>query len=155
MTDDTPLPFDLPAVDRKKLTVDFNGGAQSSDAERLLLRKAERKLGVCQRLAAAMPDRRDPRILHAMVEMVTERVSAIECGYKDAIDLGRLRHDPLVKVTVGRCPETGAPLALQSTISRRSTWLTKLSPRPRLPMRPRWMSNSSSRLFVGAPGRFE
>ena len=31
MTDDTPLPFDLPAVCRKKLTVDFNGGTQSSD----------------------------------------------------------------------------------------------------------------------------
>jgi hypothetical protein len=66
-----------------------------------------------------MPDRRDPdRILHAMFEMVMERVSAIACGYKDAIDLDRLRHDPLMKVTVGRCPETGAPLASQSTISR-------------------------------------
>jgi hypothetical protein len=32
MTDDTPLPFDLPAVRRKKLTVDFDGGNQSSDA---------------------------------------------------------------------------------------------------------------------------
>ena len=30
MTDDTPLPFDLPAVHRKKLTVDFDGGTQSS-----------------------------------------------------------------------------------------------------------------------------
>jgi hypothetical protein len=30
MTDDKPLPFDLTAVDRKKLTVDFNGGPQSS-----------------------------------------------------------------------------------------------------------------------------
>src|SRR5215510_14388055 len=119
MTDDTPLPFDLRAVDRKKLTVDFNGGTQSSDAGLLLLRQAERKLGVCRRLAAAMPDRRDPdRILHAMFEMVMERVSAIACGYKDAIDLDRLRHDPLMKVTVGRCPETGAPLASQSTISR-------------------------------------
>src|SRR3974377_1501653 len=66
-----------------------------------------------------MPDRRDPdRIQHAMFEMVTERVSAIACGYKDAIDLDRLRHDPLMKITVGRCPETGAPLASQSTISR-------------------------------------
>src|SRR5258707_13239135 len=119
MTNDTPLPFDLPAVDRKKLTVDFEGGTQSSDAGLLLLREAERKLGVCRRLAAAMPDRRDPdRILHAMFEMVMERGSAIACGYKDAIDLDRLRHDPLMKVTVGRCPETGAPLAAQSTISR-------------------------------------
>ena len=55
---------------------------------------------------------------HAMFEMVMERVSAIACGYKDAIDLDRLRHDPLMKVTVGRCPETGEPLASQSTISR-------------------------------------
>jgi hypothetical protein len=119
MTDDTPLPFDLPAVDRKKLTVDFNGGTQSSDAGLLLLREAERKLGVCRRLAAAMPDRRDPdRIEHEMFEMVMARASAIACGHKDAIDLDRLRHDPLMKVAVGRCPETGAPLASQSTISR-------------------------------------
>jgi len=32
MSDDTLLPFDLPAVRRKKLTVDFDGGNQSSDA---------------------------------------------------------------------------------------------------------------------------
>ena len=53
MNTDTPLPFDLPAVRRKKLTVDFNGGNQSSDAGLLLLREAERRLGVCRRLAAA------------------------------------------------------------------------------------------------------
>jgi hypothetical protein len=31
MTDDTLLPFDLPAVRREKLTVDFEGGNQSSN----------------------------------------------------------------------------------------------------------------------------
>ena len=63
MTDepfDPLLPFDLPAVRRKKVTVDFGGGNQSSDAGLLLLREAERRLGVCRRLAEAMPDRRDP-----------------------------------------------------------------------------------------------
>src|SRR6202048_4157990 len=119
MTDDTPLPFDLPSVRRKKLTVDFDGGNQSSDAGLLLLRQAERKLGVFRRLAEAMPDRRDPdRILHAMFEMVMARVAAIACGHKDAIDLDRLRHDPLMKMAVGRCPQSGAPLASQSTLSR-------------------------------------
>jgi hypothetical protein len=119
MNIDTPLPFDLPAVRRKKLTVDFNGGNQSSDAGLLLLREAERRLGVCQRLAAAMPDRRDPcRILHEMFDMVAARAMAIACGYKDAIDHDRLRHDPLMKIAVGRHPQTGAPLASQSTISR-------------------------------------
>jgi hypothetical protein len=119
MSNDTLLPFDLPSVGRKKLTIDFAGGNQSSDGGLLLLRAAERKLGVCRRLAAAMPDRRDPeRVRHAMLEMVMARASAIACGYEDAIDLDRLRHDPLMKVAVGRCPASGAPLASQSTISR-------------------------------------
>jgi hypothetical protein len=119
MSNDMLLPFDLPSVRRKKLTIDFAGGNQSSDGGLLLLREAERKLGVCRRLAEAMPDRRDPdRVWHAMFEMVMARASAIACGYEDAIDLDRLRHDPLMKVAVGRCPESGAPLASQSTISR-------------------------------------
>src|SRR5438045_4138842 len=119
MTDDTLLPFDLASVHRKKLTVDFAGGNQSSDGGLLLLRQAERKLGVCRRLAEAMPDRRDVgRIRHDVFEMVTARVAAIACGHKDAIDLDRLRHDPLMKLAVGRCPDSGAPLASQSTISR-------------------------------------
>jgi hypothetical protein len=49
---------------------------------------------------------------------VFQRVSAITCGYKDENDLDRLRYDSLMKATTGRCPETGVPLASQSTISR-------------------------------------
>ena len=115
MTDDTLLPFDLPAVRRKKLTVDFAGGNQSSNGGLLLFREAERKIGVCRRLADAMPDRRDPdRIHHAMFEMVMARSAAIACGYEDANDLDRLRHDPVIKIAVGRCPRSGAALASQS-----------------------------------------
>ena len=119
MTDDTLLPFDLPSVCRKKITVDFNGGTQSSNAGLLLLREKERTLGVCWRLASTMTDRRDPnRIRHEMFEMVMARVSAIACGYEDANDLDRLRHDPLMKLAVGRCPQSGGALASQSTICR-------------------------------------
>jgi hypothetical protein len=64
MTDDKLLPFDLPAMHRKKLTVDLEGGNQSYAG---LLRLAE-----------AMPDRRDPDgVRHAMFEMVMARSSAI------------------------------------------------------------------------------
>jgi DDE family transposase len=88
MTDATPLPFDLSAVRRKKLTADFGGGNQSSNGGLLLLKSAERKLGVCGRLADTMPDRREAsRIRHAMFEMVMARVCAIACGHEDAIDL--------------------------------------------------------------------
>ena len=58
MTEANPLPFELPAVRTKKLTVDFDGGNQSSDAGMLLLRGAEKKTGVLARLAAALRDRR-------------------------------------------------------------------------------------------------
>lgn len=119
MINATPLPFDLPAVARKKLTVDFDGGNQSSDAGLLLLRGAEKKIGVCARLADAIRDRRDPtRVRHDMFELVSARVLAIACGYEDGNDLDWLRHDPALKMAVGRCPETGAALASQSTISR-------------------------------------
>jgi Transposase DDE domain group 1 len=46
-------------------------------------------------------------IRHAMFEMVMARVCAIACGYEDAVDLDRLRHDPLMKVAVERCPHSG------------------------------------------------
>ena len=67
MTDATPPSFELPAVARKKLTVGFDVGNQSSDAGLLLLRGAEKKSGVVARLAAAFRDRRDPaRIQHRL-----------------------------------------------------------------------------------------
>ena len=119
MTEPTPLPFDLPAVRRKKLTVDFDGGSQSSDGGLLLLREAERALGICARLARSLTDRRDPtRIEHRLVELIRTRVLAICCGYEDGNDLDRLRHDPLLKLAVGRCPESGGALCSQATMSR-------------------------------------
>jgi hypothetical protein len=119
MTEATPLPFDLPAVARKKLTVDFDGGNQSSDGGVLALRAAEQRIGIIARLTAALPDRRDPtRIRHAQGEIIGARVFGICCGHEDGIDHDRLRDDPALKMAVGRPPETGAPLASQSTISR-------------------------------------
>jgi len=87
--------------------------------ELLLLRQAERKLGVCRRIAQAMPDRRNQgRIRHDMLELGMARAFAITCGDKDGNDLNRLRHDPLMMVAIARSPESGDPLASQSTISR-------------------------------------
>lgn len=119
MTDTTLLPFDLPAVAGRRLTVDFDGGRLSSDAGLLLLREADRRLGICTRIATAMRDRRDPdRIAHSAVDLVRTRALAIACGYEDGNDLGALRHDPLLKIATGRAPDTGGPLASQPTISR-------------------------------------
>ena len=59
MDDDTLLPFDLPAVARKRVTAAFDGGRLSSDGGVLLLRGVERRLGLAERLAGCIVDRRD------------------------------------------------------------------------------------------------
>lgn len=119
MSEDTPLPFDLPSVCGKKLSVGFDGGQLSSDAGVLLLRGVEKKLGLAKRLAACLKERRDPeRIVHTLEEMLRLRMFAIACGYEDADDCDWLRNDPAFKMAVGRLPESGGSLCSQPTMSR-------------------------------------
>ena len=119
MSDDSFLPFDLPAVSRKKVSASFDGGAISSDGGLLLLREADRRLGLTRMLTSCVQDRRDPsRISHAVEEMLLFRMMAIACGHEDADDCDALRDDPLFKLAAGRLPESGAPLCSQPTMSR-------------------------------------
>jgi hypothetical protein len=119
MTDHSLLPFDLPAVRRKKVTAAFDGGLISSDGGLVLLRAAERRLGLAERLAGCLRDRRDPALVtHGLAEMLRFRMLAIACGYEDADDCDTLRFDPLFKLAVGRAPESGSPLCSQPTMSR-------------------------------------
>ena len=119
MDEDNLLPFSLPAVCRKKVSVAFDGGLLSSDGGVLLLRGVERRLGLAERLAGCVVDRRDPaRIEHEIVEMLRLRMFLIAAGYEDADDCDALRADPVFKMAVGRLPETGAALCSQPTMSR-------------------------------------
>ena len=119
MTDDTTATFPFPAVGRKKITAAFDGGRLSSDGGVMLLAQAERRLGIAERLAHFIPDRRDPeRVKHAILDMIRARIFAIACGYEDCNDFGPLRSDPAFKLACGRLPETGADLASQPTLSR-------------------------------------
>ena len=97
----------------------FDGGLLSSDGGVLLLRGVERRLGLAERLAGCVVDRRDPaRIAHEIVEMLRLRMFLIAAGYEDADDCDALRADPVFKMAVGRLPETGAALCSQPTMSR-------------------------------------
>ena len=119
MSDDSFLPFDLPAICRKKVAANFDGGAISSDGGLLLLRQADRRLGLTRMLASCVQDRRDPsRISHAVEEMLLFRMMAIACGHEDADDCDALRDDPLFKLAAGQLPESGASLCSQPTMSR-------------------------------------
>jgi hypothetical protein len=119
MGEDTLLPFDLPAVARKKVSVGFDGGQLSSDAGVLVLRGAEKKLGLAERLASCIREWRKPEsIVHPIEEMLRLRMFAIAAGYEDADDCDSLRHDPVFKMAVGHAPASGDPLCSQPTMSR-------------------------------------
>lgn len=119
MTHDTLLPFSLPAVSRKKVIAAFDGGRISSDGGMMLLAAAERRLGIAEKLAAVIPDPRDPaRTIHPLPDILRARIFAIACGYEDADDLDSLRTDPALKLACGRLPDSGVDLCSQPTISR-------------------------------------
>ena len=91
MTQDTLLPFDLPAVKRKKVTADFGGGLISSDGGLVLLRGAERRLGLAEALAGCIREWRDPAlVVHTLPAMLRFRMFAIACGYEDEAQTARL-----------------------------------------------------------------
>ena len=83
MSDPTCQSFAFPSVRGKKLTAAFDGGRLSSDGGVLLLAQAARRLGIAEKLAAVIPDRRDPsRIVHPLPEILLARILAIACGYE-------------------------------------------------------------------------
>jgi hypothetical protein len=119
MSDDTVLPFNFPAVCRKKVTAAFDGGLLTSDGGVLLLAQIERQLGLADRLAKCIEDPRDPAaVQHSIAEMIRYRALLIAAGYPDGNDCDALRADPAFKMAVGRLPETGPDLCSQPTMSR-------------------------------------
>ena len=149
MTDDTTLPFFFPTVRGKKLTCAFDGGRLSSDGGVMLLAQAARRMGIAEKLATVIPDRRDRRrVVHPLAEILLARILAIACGYEDADDLDSLRTDPAFKLACGRLPESGTDLMSQPTVSRwentprlrvlvrlgRVVWQGTRGQKPRAPM---------------------
>jgi len=109
----------LSPVCGKPVVARFDGGRLSSDGGLLLLAEVERRLGIADRLARCIEDRRAPeRIIYGLAEMIRFRTLAIAAGYPDANDCDTLRSDPAFKMAVGRLPETGLELCSQPTLSR-------------------------------------
>ena len=105
--------FDRPVVAK------FDQRQGSSDGGAILLKAAERRLGLTAALAAGLrDDRQHGKVQHELSELITQRVMAIALGYEDANDAARLASDPIHKLLVGRDPVNGEDLASQPTLSR-------------------------------------
>lgn len=114
-----PILPGLSPVAAKSLTATLDAGRLSSDGGLVALREIERRLGLAMTIAGPLRDNRDPaRVRHSYAEMATARMLMIAAGYEDCDDIDTLRSDPGLKIAVGRCPETGADLMSQPTLSR-------------------------------------
>ena len=119
MLEDNLLPFNFPAVERKKVTAAFDGGRITSDGGVLLLAQVEKSVGIADRLALLITDPRNPLLVtHSVADILRARMLAIACGYEDADDLDHLRTDPGFKLACGRLPDSGSDLCSQPTVSR-------------------------------------
>ena len=96
MTDCNPHAIPFSSVKRRTVIADFSGGSITSDAGVLLLREADRQIGLIDAIDAAIPDPRHPLfIVHPQRTLLAQRVFGIACGYEDLNDHQHLRDDPL------------------------------------------------------------
>lgn len=118
--------FDFPSFDRRKIEGGFDGGDVSSDGGVLLLREADRRLGLTRALDAALPDPRDPDLItHKQVDLLRQRIYGIALGYEDLNDHDTLRKDLAWQTAVERTDALASSptlCRLEARASRRSAW---------------------------------
>ena len=84
----------FPSFDRRKIEATFEGGDVSSDGGVMLLREADRRLGLVAALDGVLPDPRAPAlIVHRQVDLLRQRIYGLALGYEDLNDHETLRHD--------------------------------------------------------------
>ena len=126
MSDDTTQAFLFPELFDRPLIARFDRPHASSDGGAILLKAADRRLGLLDALADCLPDTRDPsKVRHGLDELLGQRVYGLACGYEDANDAARLRDDPVHKLLLGRDAIGGDALASQPTLSRFENSVTR------------------------------
>jgi Transposase DDE domain group 1 len=109
----------FPGIFKRSVVAKFDQAQGSSDGGAVLLKAADRELGLITALAACLKDdRQEGKVRHEFDELLTQRIMAIALGYEDANDAARLASDPVHKLLVGRAPVEGEDLAPQPTLSR-------------------------------------
>jgi hypothetical protein len=115
MPDCTQLSFGFPSFDRRKIEASFQGGDVSSDGGVMLLRQADRRIGLTRAIAEVFKDRRDPALItHGLADLLRQRIFGLALGYEDLNDHDTLRHDLAWQTAV----ERDEPLASSPTLCR-------------------------------------
>jgi len=102
----------------RRVEAGFTAGQVSSDGGSLLLRQADRKIKLLDRVAGCFVDGRSPFLIrHRLSEMLSQRIYGLALGYEDLNDHEQLRSDPLLGLLSGK-RKLEEPLAGKSTLNR-------------------------------------
>jgi hypothetical protein len=118
MTECSETLFPFEAHFSRQVVAEFEGSWLTTEGGSLLLRQADRKIGLLRRVAGCFTDYRQPeRIEHPLEEMLAQRIYGLALGYEDLNDHEQLRQDPLLGVLAGK-RDLREPLAGKSTLNR-------------------------------------
>jgi len=118
MTECTQSQFEFEAHFSRKVVGRFDGSPLTTEGGALLLRAADRKIGLLRRAVGCFTDHRQPeRVKHGLGEMLAQRIYGLALGYEDLNDHEELRNDPLLALRAGK-REIADPLAGKSTLNR-------------------------------------
>lgn len=124
MTECTTDGISFARCGRRKVRACFDGGRITSDGGGVLLREADRQLGLTAALADCITDPRDQaRITHDVRTMIGQRVFGIALGYEDVNDQQTLRDDPLLQLLAGTAETMASPSTLcrfENAVDRKS-----------------------------------
>jgi hypothetical protein len=107
--------MEFPACRKRRIEADFCGGEVTSNGGVLLLRAADRLLGLTASVARRLVDARQAgKVEHRLLDLLRQRVYGLALGYEDLNDHGALRHD----VALQTAAERDRALASPSTLCR-------------------------------------
>jgi hypothetical protein len=118
--------FVFPSFDRRKIEASFSGGDVSSDGGVMLLRQADRRLGLCRALDAVIADPRDPDLVtHRQLDLLRQRIYGLALGYEDLNDHDTLRTDLAWQCAIKRGEELASSptlCRLENRADRQTAW---------------------------------
>ena len=117
MTKCTTSTMCLPAVKRRNIKADFDGGNVTSDGGGVLLNLIDQEINLTKRVGKIVnkyDQRQQGKVIHKSEDLIRQRVYGLACGYEDLNDHDELRSDINFQTVVG----TDSDLASSPTLCR-------------------------------------
>lgn len=106
-------------VFEKGIEACFSNEKLSTDGGSILLKAADRRMGLIGAMSATLNDSRMPgKVDHSISDLLAQRIYSIALGCPDGNDAARLKNDGMMKLLCDRDPGSVSTLGSQPTISR-------------------------------------